>query len=119
PNATGASSVDGGGWGTILNDDKPLAVDTRGELIHDSRETRDLDSISRVWRITQKARSSYAGVIDGVTGDIGLNGPDLLRVESDGTTVLQTGSSASGGTSKSLRFSNTSATDNNSEFIRV
>jgi len=111
--------VDGVGEGLILNDDKPLAATTRDELIHDSRETRDLDSISRFWRISQKAHSSYEVIVDAVTGDMGPNGPELLRVDADGTTVLQTGASASGGTSKSLTFENTAAADNNAEFIRV
>jgi subtilisin-like proprotein convertase family protein len=118
-NPVGATILDGLGVGTILNDDKPLAANTNGELVHDSRETRDLDTISRFWRITQKAHSSYEVVIDAVTGDIGAGGPELLRVASDGTTVLQSGTSTSGGSSKSLHFENGAATDNNAEFIRV
>ena len=118
-NATGATIVDGIGVGTILNDDKPLAVSARDELIHDSRETRDLDSISRFWRISQKARSSYEVIVDAITGDIGANGPELLRVANDGTTVLQTGTSATGGSSQSLRFENTDTTNHDAEFIRV
>jgi subtilisin-like proprotein convertase family protein len=118
-NAVGATIGDGQGLGTILNDDKPLAADTSGELIHDSRETRDLDTISRFWRISQKAHSSYEVVVDALTGDLGSSGPELLRVGSDGTTVLQTALSATGGSSKSLRFENTAAAANDAEFIRV
>jgi len=118
-NATGATIVDGLGLGTILNDDKPLAASSRDELGHDSRETRDLQNISQFWRISQKAHSSYEVIVDAATGDIGLAGPDLLRVDSDGTTVLQTGTSGSGGASKSLRFENANAADNDAEFIRV
>jgi hypothetical protein len=120
-NATGGVViVDGQGVGTILNDDKPLAVSTRDELVHDSRETRDLDTISRFWRISQKSHSSYEVIVDAVTGDIvGAGGPELLRVDSDGATVLQTGTSASGGSSKSLRFENAGAGDNDVQFIRV
>jgi len=114
-----ANVVDGIGEGIIINDDKPLAAGTRDELIHDSRETRDLDSISRFWRISQKAHSSYEVILDAVTGDIGANGPDLLRLDTDGTTVLQTGASTSGGSSKSLHFENTDTTNHDAEFIRV
>jgi hypothetical protein len=115
-NATG-TIVDGTATGTILNDDKPLAADTRGELVHDSRETRDMDSISRFWRISQKAHSSYEVIVDALTGDLGP--PELLRLSSDGTTVVQTGGSATGGSSRSMRFENAAGTDDDSQFIRV
>jgi subtilisin-like proprotein convertase family protein len=118
-NPVNATILDGLGVGTILNDDKPLAADTRDELVPDSRETRDLDTISRFWRISQKARSSYEVIVDALTGDLGAGGPELLRVDSDGTTVLQAGTPATGGSSQSLRFESASGTDNNAEFIRV
>lgn len=58
--------------------------------------------------------------MDAVTGDIvGSGGPELLRVDSDGTTVLQSGVPATSGSSKSLRFENTGAGSNDVEFIRV
>ena len=118
-NPVGATILDGIGVGTILNDDKPLATATRDELIHDSRETRDLDSISRFWRIIQKGHSSYEVIVDAATGDIGASGPDLLRIDSDGTTVLQIGTSTTGGSSKSLRFENPIDSSIDNQFIRV
>jgi hypothetical protein len=119
-NPVGASIGDGLGLGTILNDDEPLAVDTQDELAHGSAETRDLNSISRWWRIAQKPRSSYELVLDAATGDIGgAGGPDLRRVGSDGSTVLQSAGPAASGASRSLRFENATANTVANEFIQV
>jgi Zn-dependent metalloprotease len=117
-NATGASIGDAIGMGTILNDDQPVAIGSKDELIHDSRETRNLEATTQFWKISQKANSSYEIIVDALTGDMGATGPKLLRVDSDGSTVLQQGTSVSGGDSKSLRFENAGAI-NNSQFVQV
>lgn len=118
-NAVGATILDGIGEGLILNDDILIPSDTRNELVHATRETVDLFLTSRFWRISQRARSSYEVVTDAVTGDIGTGGPDLRRLAADETTVLQSGVSTTGGSSKSMRFENPGSGDNNGEFIQV
>jgi hypothetical protein len=109
-NAVGATITNGGiGTGTIINDDALIAT-SKDELIHDSRETRDLAATAQSWRIDQKAHSSYEIITDALTGDLGIGGPDLLLVDGTGTTV-GIGTSVSGGDSKSLRFENATQND--------
>jgi hypothetical protein len=119
-NATGGAVITNGGIGvgTIINDDALIGT-SKDELIHDSRETRDLAATAQSWRIDQKARSSYEIITDALTGDLGIGGPDLQLVASDGTTVLQIGTSVSGGDSKSLRIENATAADVTDNTIRV
>jgi hypothetical protein len=110
-NAAGSMIVDGVGMGTILNDDSALPSGSRDELVHGSVETRSLESlpgpvaIAQEWRLGQAAYASYEVVVDGVTGDLGAEGPALDRLGSDGS-VVQGGVGATGGSSRSLRFEN-------------
>jgi uncharacterized repeat protein (TIGR01451 family) len=122
-NPTNATIADGTGLGTILNDDTPTSS-SKDELIHDSRETRSLGLTPArenptYFRILQKRQSSYEIVVDATTGDIGSSGPDLDRLDSDGITVLQSSTSATGGSSRSLRFENATAGDVAGQYIRV
>src|SRR5262245_9019370 len=66
----------------------------------------------------QRASTSYEVIVDATTGDIGTSGPALERLAADGTTVLQSSTSATGGSSQSLRFENTGA-DVGDQFVRV
>jgi hypothetical protein len=110
-NAVGSVIVDGLGQGTILNDDAALPSGSRDELVPGSAETTSLETqpgpvpIAREWRVLQRARASYEAIVDGVTGDLGPDGPALDRLASDGT-VLQSAVGAGVGSSRSLRFEN-------------
>jgi len=76
----------------------------------------DLD----VFLISQKAYSSYDVVVDATSGDIGAgSGPLVQRIGPDGTTVLQDSSPIGTGSSRSLRWRNTTAGDVDDQTIRV
>jgi len=113
-NVVGSVIVDGVGLGTILNDDSALPSGSLDELVHGSVETRSLETlpgpvaIAQEWRIRQAPNASYEVVVDGVTGDLGPDGPALDRLASDGS-VAQSGVGVSGGSSRSLRFENRGA----------
>ena len=122
-NPSGATIADGTGVGTILNDDFSTSG-SRGDLVHDSRETFDLASSSgqpraRVWTINQEPYRSYEVIVDGITGDVGGSGLLLHRLDSDGSTVLQSGVPVSGGSALSLRFKNSTGSPNGAQLIRV
>ena len=122
-NPVGATIADGTGVGTILNDDF-VASGSRGDLVHDSRETFDLQSSgglprARVWTINQEPYRSYEVIVDGITGDVGGAGLLLQRLDSDGSTVLQSGVPVSGGSALSLRFKNSTGSPNGAQLIRV
>jgi hypothetical protein len=110
-NVVGSVIVDGVGLGTILNDDSAVPSGSLDELVHGSVETRSLESlpgpvaIAQEWRIRQAPNASYEVVVDGVTGDLGPEGPALDRLASDGS-VVQSGVGVSGGSSRSLRWEN-------------
>jgi hypothetical protein len=120
---TAANVVDGIGQGTIVNDDFPLAADSRTELIHGSKLSRSLAAVGVVaiqdfFPIFTRAHESWEVVVDGTGGDIvGAGGPNVDRLDSDGTTVLQNASSIGSGISKSLRWAGGNANFNG--FVRV
>jgi hypothetical protein len=123
-NPVNATIADDTGLGTILNDDTPMSS-SKDELIHDSRETRSLGLLPAkanptYFRMLQKQHSSYEVVVDATTGDLGPNGPDLDRLASDGTTVVQSSIPATSGSSQSLRWETAAGgADVSDEFIRV
>jgi uncharacterized repeat protein (TIGR01451 family) len=95
-----------------------------GELVHGSRVWADLGSVAGLadqddYRIAQKPYASYEVVLDGISGDLGAQGPDLERVASDGAAVIQTSVAATGGSSRSLRWENVSASAVSGEYVRV
>jgi hypothetical protein len=106
------------------NDD---GTGTDNELIHGTSQIHDLGVrpgpvADQDWyRIGQKRQSSYEIVMDSTSGDIGIGGLALQRIDSDGSTVLQNAASISPGLdySRSLRWANTSAANVINQFIRV
>jgi uncharacterized repeat protein (TIGR01451 family) len=122
-NPVNASILDGTGLGTIVNDDV-AGGPSKDELVHDSRETRSVGLVPGVasptlFHIMQRQHASYEVIVDAVTGDLGPNGPDLDRLDSAGL-VLQSSTSATGGSSRSLRFENTGTNgDVGDQSIRV
>jgi hypothetical protein len=117
-NVSGANVVDGVGEGTIINDDFGLPQNANTELIHGSNLGRNLVAPD-VFPIRSHARQSWEVVVDAATGDIvGSGGPNVFRLASDGTTVVQTAAPIGTGVSKSLRWENGGATDFDG-FVRV
>jgi uncharacterized repeat protein (TIGR01451 family) len=96
-----------------------------GELVHGTQILADLAGVGPsadvdVYRISQKPYASYEVVVDGTSGDIGTgSGPSLERLASDGVTVLQASQPAGAGSSRSLRFMNTTGAPVDGELIRV
>ena len=109
------------------SDTEPTAVGLvfESELVHGSSLWADLESAGGVadedlFRIGQKAYSSYEVVVDATSGDIGTGqGPELDRIGSDGTTVLQSAVSAGAGSSRSLRWENDTSGVIPDEYVRV
>jgi uncharacterized repeat protein (TIGR01451 family) len=97
-----------------------------GELAHGSVFAFDLAAQAGpvadedVFRISQKPYSSYEVVVDATSGDIGAgNGPLLERIGPDGSTVLQTSAPVGVGPSRSLRWTNTTASTVDGETVRI
>jgi hypothetical protein len=104
-NATNASLADPQGIGYIADDDAVSL--SKNELIHGSDQAGNLGSADPVYyRISQAPRSSYEVLLDGTSGAVA---PVVLdRLAADGTTVLQTAATGSGGGVASLRWLNPS-----------
>jgi Zn-dependent metalloprotease len=121
-NASGATILDGQGVGTIINDDGVTAAGgTRSEIIHGTRVQKALTPVGTVagadfYAVANQPFTSYEVVVDATSGDLGTAGPELTRVASDGTTVLQSSSPVGTGSSRSLRWSSTAA---GNEYVRV
>ena len=97
-----------------------------GELAHGATFLYDLAAQPGsaagldVFRISQKPYSSYEVVVDGTSGDIGTSaGPVLQRVAPDGVTLLQSSSPIGTGSSRSLRWSNTTSAEVDDQTVRV
>jgi hypothetical protein len=117
-NVTSANVLDGIGEGTIINDDFPLPQASKTELIHGSNLGRNL-VVPDFFPIRTHVHQSWEVVVDATTGDIvGSGGPEVVRLDSDGTTVIQTATAIGTGVSKSLRWENAGATGFDG-FVRV
>ena len=97
-----------------------------GELVHGTQAYYDLAAQpgpapdQDVFLISQKPYSSYEIVVDATSGDIGAGaGPFLERIGPDGTALLQTSSPIGTGSSRSLRWGNTTANEVDDQTIRV
>jgi hypothetical protein len=97
------------------------------ELVHGSRLVESLATIAGptadtdVYRISQKPYSSYEIVVDDVAGDVatGGQGPELLLLAADGTTVVQSSARVGTGTARALRFYNATSVAVDDQTIRV
>jgi hypothetical protein len=107
-NPTNATIADDTGQVTIVDDDAPsLSFD---ELVHGSAQRGNLQAqpgpVADVdyYRLGQSPYSSWEVVVDGVSSDVA---PVMLqRLDTDNATVLQSGTTLTGGSSVSLRFAN-------------
>jgi hypothetical protein len=96
------------------------------ELVHGSREVLSLAAqpgpvatMDWFW-MSQAPRSSYEVVVDGESGDLGSGaGPNLVRVDSDASTVIQVSTGVGSGASRSLRWMNTAPVVVDNQFVRV
>jgi hypothetical protein len=110
-NPANASFGDDLGDVLISDDDAPsLSSD---ELVHGSDQRGDLQAqpgpVADVdyYRLAQAPFSSWEVVVDGASGDVV---PVILeRLAADNVTVLQTGATATGGSSVALRWTNDTA----------
>jgi uncharacterized repeat protein (TIGR01451 family) len=97
---------------------------TNGELSHGTDAFDHLGAeggtaAEDVFRINQKPYSSYEVVVDATSGDIGNGaGPLLERIGADGT-IVQTSLPVGTGSSRSLRWANTTSGEVEGETIRV
>jgi uncharacterized repeat protein (TIGR01451 family) len=103
-----------------------LVVDRRPrEIGHRSGQVEDLSPATSpipgadLFRMLQRARSSYEVVVDAVTGDLGPSGPGLDRVQEDGSTVVQSSTAAGAGGSRVLAWQTASPGPVDEEYIRV
>ena len=110
-------------WDVQTDNDNAYTT-TENELIHGSDQEHDLAALSgpladQDWfLISQRSYSSYEVVADATSGDIGTT-LNLDLLDSDGTTVVQSGVAVGVGYSRSLRFRNTTATAADGQFVRV
>jgi hypothetical protein len=109
-------------WDLQTNNDNST-VTVHNELVHGTEQIHDLAGFTDrdYYIVGQKPLSSYEVVVDSASGDLGLFGPTVLRVESDGTSVLQGSLSVSPGRdyARSLRWANTLETHVNNEYVLV
>jgi len=98
----------------------------KAELAHGSEAGHDLAAQPGaladldVFLVSQKPYSSYEVAVDATSGDIGVGaGPLLQLIGADGTTVLQDSEPIGTGSSRSLRFRNTTAADVDDQTVRV
>jgi uncharacterized repeat protein (TIGR01451 family) len=102
-----------------------VIVAAEGELVHGTTLLGSLESVGGVlhedlFRIRQQAHASYEVVVDATSGDIGVGqGPALERLASDAATVLESSVAAGAGSSRSLRWINTTGGILDGEYIRV
>jgi hypothetical protein len=110
-------------WDVQTQNDN-TAASTENELVHGSDQLHDLGALAGPaedndwYQISQKPFSSYEVVVDATSGDIGT-GLLVTRTDASGTTVLQTSLAVGVGYSRSMRFQNATASEVNTERIRV
>jgi hypothetical protein len=111
---SGATIADGQAVATIEDDDAPPLEGL--ELAHGAAIARELDGGGDDFRIAQAPRASYEVLVDAAAGDVA---PVLQRLAADQSTVLQTADAVGTGTSRSLRWVNTSGVVVHNQPIRV
>jgi hypothetical protein len=109
-------------WDIQTENDNTVA--TENELVHGSDQLHDLGGPPQPdpdwYRISQKPFSSYEIVADSTSGDIqAAGGLALDRTDAAGTTVIQTSVAVGVGYTRSLRWINSTAAEENTQRIRV
>jgi hypothetical protein len=109
----------------IQTENDNLASTTENELVHGSDQLHDLGQIGGAadqdwYRLSQKPFSSYEIVADSTSGDVAAaGGMSLDRTDAAGTTVLQPSQAVGVGYTRSLRWANLTANEENDERIRA
>ena len=104
------------------SDNKPQT--TTNELMHGSDQWHDLAAIRGTeadedwYRFSQKPFSSYEVVVEGISGDVAGAAFAVQRIDSNGSTVLQS-AALTGPVNRSLRFVNATAAAVNNQYIVV
>jgi hypothetical protein len=80
-----------------------VGFSTRNALAHGSEQVHDLQAVAATadqdwYRVTLQPMSSYQMVIDGQTGDLGLQSADFQRVAQTGAVLQNAEETAGGGT---------------------
>jgi hypothetical protein len=110
-------------WDVQTQNDNTAAT-TENELVHGSDQLHDLGALAGPaadndwYQISQKPFSSYEVVVDATSGDIGTT-LDVTRTDATGATVIQSSQPVGVGYSRSLRWTNSTAAEVNTERIRV
>lgn len=111
-------------WDVQRRSDNSFST-TRNELVHGSDQLHDLAALpgptaDEDWfRISQRPFSSYEVTVEGVSGDVVGRTFQVLRVASDGATVLQSSLPIGMGFARSLRWANQTDSVVNGEFVVV
>jgi hypothetical protein len=115
-----ATLPDAQGSGVILDDDA-LSLSSN-ELFHGWSQRADLAASPGadvdLYRMAQRARSSYEVVVDEVSGDL-APGLVLERLASDNSTTLQSAQPVGTGAAVSLRWQNTGVSDVMQQHLRI
>ena len=109
-------------WDVQTQNDNTSA--TENELVHGADQLHDLGALSGAtpdedwYRVSQRPYSSYEVVVDATSGDVGQT---LLldRIDTDGTTVVQSGAPAGIGFSRTLRFRNLGSVAVDGQWVRI
>ena len=109
-------------WDVQTQSDNTSA--TENELVHGADQLHDLGVLTPPaadedwYRISQRPYSSYEVVVDATSGDVGQT---LLldRIDTDGTTVAQSGSADGIGFSRTLRFRNLGSAAVDGQWVRI
>lgn len=121
-----ATLADGGGVGTIVDDDGGggPGAGPPGEVIHGFERVGTLAALpgpaarEQVFLVDQKPYSSYEAVIDEISGDV--QPLEVDRLAGDGTTVLQSAQATSAvGASLSLRWRNAGGSSVSDQTVRI
>lgn len=100
----GGFLADGDGVVTIVDDDGGDIGVT--ELVHGSALRADLDAgTGDLFVVHQPPFTSWEVVVDEASGDLGSEGPVVVRLETDLTTIEQESTPAGTGTARVLRWS--------------
>jgi hypothetical protein len=114
----GATIADGQAVGTIVDDDG--GAPSLLEIDHGFGSRRDFAAApSHLYQLRQQPHSSYEVVVDGLSGDLGADGPLVAHVDADGSTVLGASLPIGAGKSRSLAWENASGSAIEGQYVRV
>jgi hypothetical protein len=107
-----------------VGNDPDRGPSTDNVPLHRSEQVHDLSASAGVvdqdwFLLPAHSFSSYELLLDGMTGDLQLSGPDVSRLVDDGTTVADAAASLEGGGVLSLRWEGPTSGDRVKHWVRV